>query len=225
MAEEKQESKPETKHGDKGALPEKADPFIQIISTIFGFFVVLYIINNIISVISPILLGKTQDSRINGFLLFLVSTLFYLKIFIFILSVLSIAGIIYLYRELVKLRLIERKLLYPEIEDKVSEINSHWQSVLNHIESINDNDWRLAILEADIMLSGLLDNLFLPGDTMGDKLKAVEKSDFTTVDNAWEAHKIRNQIAHDGLSFILNQHEARRVIELYRTVFEEFHII
>ena len=90
---------------------------------------------------------------------------------------------------------------------------------------MNENDWKLAIIQADIMLSDILDTLHLPGDTMVDKMKAIERSDFTTIDLAWEAHKIRNQIAHEGSDFPLNQREARRVVELYRRVFEEFKII
>ena len=67
--------------------------------------------------------------------------------------------------------------------------------------------------------------LNLHGDTIGDKLKAVEKSDFLTIDNAWEAHKARNQIAHDGADFQLNQREAMRIISLYESVFREFQMI
>ena len=35
----------------------------------------------------------------------------------------------------------------------------------------------------------------------------------------------RNQIAHEGSAFELNQHEVRRIIDLYKQVFEEFQII
>ena len=103
--------------------------------------------------------------------------------------------------------------------------NPQWERILFHSESVNENDWRLAILEADIMLGDMLEKMALPGESIGDKLKAVEKSDFLTVENAWEAHKVRNQIAHEGVSFILNQHEAKRVIGLYQSVFQEFQII
>jgi hypothetical protein len=75
------------------------------------------------------------------------------------------------------------------------------------------------------MLGELLDKLSLPGDTIGDKLKVVEKSDFRTLDDAWEAHKVRNRISHDGDGFVLNQREAKIVIGLYKNVFEEFQII
>ena len=100
-----------------------------------------------------------------------------------------------------------------------------WQKILERSESENSSDWRLAIIEADIMLDDLLRQLQLPGDTMGDKLKAVEKSDFNTIESAWEAHKIRNMIAHDGSDFLVSQREIRRVISLYEAVFKEFHLI
>ena len=141
-------------------------------------------------------------------------------------SILLIGFIFFLYKKLVGLRQEEAKKFYIEEKERSDSLNNpHWEKILKNLESIEESGWRLAILEADIMLETLLDNMRLPGETMGDKLRAVEKSDFTTIDNAWEAHKIRNQIAHEGGTFILNQHEARRVIGLYRTVFEEFKII
>jgi hypothetical protein len=141
-----------------------------------------------------------------------------------ILSILLIGFIIYLYKKIVGLRVEEVKKLYVERSNPVSVNNPQWERVLSHIESTIESDWRLAILEADMILDTLLDNMNLPGETMADKLKAVEQSDFNTIDNAWEAHKIRNQIAHEG-DFMLSQVEAKRVIGLFQTVFEEFRII
>jgi hypothetical protein len=63
------------------------------------------------------------------------------------------------------------------------------------------------------------------GDTLSDKMRQVERSDFTYIDKAWEAHRVRNRIAHEGSDFELTEREARRVIDLYGAVFEEFHFI
>lgn len=147
------------------------------------------------------------------------------KWFSIIISALLAWFVVHLYKKIVALRTEEAKKMYVGKTESLSVNNKQWERVLNHIESTNESDWRLAILEADILLDTLLDNMGLPGDTMADKLKAVEKSDFTTIDNAWEAHKIRNQIAHEGGTFVLNQPEVRRVVALYQTVFEEFRII
>jgi hypothetical protein len=110
------------------------------------------------------------------------------------------------------------------IEDTKLE-NQKWILVEEHINSEDPNKWKLAILEADIILSELLESLGLPGESVGEKLKAVEESDFTTIESAWEAHKIRNAIAHQGSDFLLTKREAKRIINLYKTVFEEFKII
>lgn len=103
--------------------------------------------------------------------------------------------------------------------------NPKWVLVESHINSDDANKWKLAILEADIILSELLDKLNLPGEGVGEKLKAVEESDFMSIEEAWEAHKIRNAIAHQGSDFLLTQREAKRVVKLYKKVFEEFKII
>lgn len=103
--------------------------------------------------------------------------------------------------------------------------NPKWEKVQEHINSANAGDWRLAILEADILLDELLDAMKYRGESIGEKLKKIERSDFTTLDFAWEAHKIRNQVAHEGSEFLLSEPEARRVIKLYEAVFKEFQYI
>ena len=65
------------------------------------------------------------------------------------------------------------------------------------------------------MLDELLTVQGYHGDTVGDKMKQVERSDFNTIDLAWDAHKVRNRIAHEGSEHDLNAREVRRVIALY----------
>lgn len=103
--------------------------------------------------------------------------------------------------------------------------NIKWDRIQYHISSNNPADWKAAIMEADIMLDDLLDTLGHHGDSMGDKLKQIEQSDFNTLNEAWEAHKVRNKIAHEGGDYLLTEREARRIIGLYQKVFEEFRII
>lgn len=119
------------------------------------------------------------------------------------------------------IRLLEAKLT----EDASGEKNERWEHILSLASSENPGDWRLAIIEADVALEELVRSMSYRGDTLGDMLKSVEKSDFLTLDLAWEAHKIRNRIAHHGSDYILTEREAKRVINLYRQVFEEFDVI
>ncbi len=103
--------------------------------------------------------------------------------------------------------------------------NEKWLDIESKINSANPADWRLAILEADIVLFDMLTQMGLPGTSLGEKLMAADKSFFGTLQEAWGAHKIRNVIAHEGSGYALSYNEARRAIDLYRRVFEEFYFI
>lgn len=107
----------------------------------------------------------------------------------------------------------------------VSRTQLRWQRILEQISKDDEHAWRLAILEAYIMLNELLDVQGYRGETMADKMKSVDRSNFTTIDMAWEAHKVRNKIAHEGSEHSLTHREARRVIDMYANVFREFKIL
>ncbi|MBI2611094.1 hypothetical protein HYW60_04170 [Candidatus Kaiserbacteria bacterium] len=100
-----------------------------------------------------------------------------------------------------------------------------WRRVLEQASSSNPESWRLAILEADIMLNELLDVQGYKGETMADKMKQVDRAQFNSIDAAWDAHKVRNRIAHEGTATDLTPREVHRIIALYERVFKEFRYI
>jgi uncharacterized membrane protein len=102
--------------------------------------------------------------------------------------------------------------------------NRRWSKVESLINSHNVNDWKQAIIEADIILDEMLDKMGYKGDTIAEKLKQVEESDFLTLNQAWEAHKIRNKIAHKA-EYVLTKSDADRAIGLFKQVFQEFYFI
>lgn len=107
-------------------------------------------------------------------------------------------------------------------EELPSAQSQKWQQVQVHVNSQNPAEWRLSILEADVILDDMMQSLGFHGETLGERLKNTSKADFKTIDTAWEAHKIRNAIAHEGSDFLLSQRESKRIIGLYETVFKEF---
>ncbi len=100
-----------------------------------------------------------------------------------------------------------------------------WHRIMEQMESGNEHNWRLAVLEADIMLNELLDTLGYKGETMADKMKQVDRAQFNSIDEAWEAHKFRNKVAHEGSEHSVTERDANRIIGLYRRVFTEFKAI
>jgi hypothetical protein len=96
--------------------------------------------------------------------------------------------------------------------EQEKELNEKWVKVQEHINSSNPNDWRMAIIESDIILGEVLTKAGFRGDNIGDQLKSVAKGDMKTLDSAWEAHKVRNQIAHGGSDYQLNEREVKIAI-------------
>lgn len=147
-------------------------------------------------------------------------------IILFIVSFFLLALLVYFTVRVNQIRAGEQRKLRAQLpEDVKAERNERWEQVLTHVSSESPGDWRLAIIEADIILDELVTRMGYRGASLGDKLKQVEPSDFLTLDSAWEAHKTRNRVAHSGSDFILTQREARRIVDLYTQVFKEFHYL
>ena len=145
----------------------------------------------------------------------------------YILAVLALIVIIYAMVRLFELRQREEEyygtlILAPE---EAGGVNPRWLHIEELAGSTNPSDWRSAIIEADIMLDDMLTRQGYDGESIGEKLKAVEPSDFNTLDDAWEAHKVRNQIAHEGSAFDPSEMPARRTIARYESVFREFKML
>ena len=137
------------------------------------------------------------------------------------------AGIVYMFirtREIDSIEYHKYRSIDIE-EEETKEHGSHWQVVENHLLSETQAEWRIAVLEADTMLDEAVLRTGAVGDTLGERLKSLDPGDFQTLQDAWDAHKIRNMIAHEGINFQLTQREAKRVIDLYKKVLKELKYI
>ena len=118
---------------------------------------------------------------------------------------------------------IHNALLKQKERDRNS--NPRWHYILTLIESPNESDWRVAIIEADSMLEESLKEKGLSGNTVSELLEGAKESGYRSIQDAWDAHIVRNQIAHQGSDFPISQIEGRRVIKMFQNFFEELRII
>ena len=147
-----------------------------------------------------------------------------------IISVVLVVGIIYTRKKIKEVAKKDAEIfdtvISSALETEEQPIkNKRWERILEYINSDSQAEWRLAILDANVVLDEMMTKAGYRGESLGEKLKQVERSDFTTINQAWEAHKIRNMIAHDGSDVILTKRTAKKAIDLYRQVFEEFRYI
>lgn len=103
--------------------------------------------------------------------------------------------------------------------------NETWKHIREELLSDNNSDWKLAVIEADIYMDKVLDDHGFHGDTTSDKLKQVTADKLPSISIAWEVHKVRNRIAHEGSSFVLTLPEARRMLTFYEMIFTDLRVI
>ena len=185
------------------------------------FYVLYRLVHPIIAVLTgegPLAFWKTES---------FAPLLTWYKVFAGIISALLFCGLVYVaYRMIIvgtEVSQRERDAKKgAKRESSVSIETQRWARIMEKINSENEADWKVAILEADAILEDIVGTMNLAGLSMGDKLKNVEPSDFLTLESAWEAHKTRNAIAHDIDGVPLSRREAQRVIALYEKVLREF---
>lgn len=76
-----------------------------------------------------------------------------------------------------------------------AEFQQRWQRI-EQLKSQGNTGWQLAIIEADKLLDQALKQAGHPGETMGDRLKGARNT-FRDTDGIWQAHKLRNRLAHE----------------------------
>jgi hypothetical protein len=89
-----------------------------------------------------------------------------------------------------------------------------WKKMQAHFFAGDDNDLKIAIMEADNLLEEALRFAGVRGNNLGDRLKNLKKSDVPNLDQIWQAHKLRNQIAHEA-GFTLRRDLAERTLGIY----------
>lgn len=159
-------------------------------------------------------------------------TWFTIEIVSNILSIIFIGIIIYSLIRLVEIQIDDKRELNHKIEQallKEKELekmaNPRWHYIETMVESSNESDWRVAIIEADSMLEEILKDKGLFGNTVSEFLESAKDSGYANLSDAWDAHLVRNKIAHEGSDFSLSQVETRRAIKMYSNFFKELDVI
>lgn len=112
----------------------------------------------------------------------------------------------------------------PAAKPSVDDFKEHprFAVIQGYMSSNSEALWRIGIMEADNMLQEVLREKGYQGDGVGEMLKTAS---FKTIQLAWDAHNIRNRIAHEGSDFVLTEREAKRAFNLFESVFRELKAI
>lgn len=105
-----------------------------------------------------------------------------------------------------------------------SSYDAKWKEVREHLGSFRDAEWKFAVIEADKMMESILEQAGWLGETLGEKLKGIDKSQLRSIDALWSAHKLRNLIAHDP-NYQVQHRDAREAVSNYEKALRELGVL
>lgn len=99
-----------------------------------------------------------------------------------------------------------------------------WDEIEGHFFAGDDNDLKIAIIKADTLLDEALQGVGVQGGQLGERLTKVRNEQLPNLEAVWQAHKLRNQIAHEA-NFVLKRDLAERALTVYEAALEHLGVL
>ncbi len=100
------------------------------------------------------------------------------------------------------------------------QLNKSWQKILLRLNKNDEANLRLALMEADNLFDDLLEQIRLPGESMADRLKYIDSSQVSNIDEIWQAHKLRDVIVHNP-EYPITRNEIEFGVKAYEKALKE----
>ena len=92
-------------------------------------------------------------------------------------------------------------------------VKASWGAVHTELALGNESHWRTAVIRADAVLDMALRARKFPGKTMAERMARAAKK-YPAVEEAFAAHRLRNELAHNPLRKI-SEKEARWALSVF----------
>ena len=99
-----------------------------------------------------------------------------------------------------------------------------WQKVQARLETANEAEYKLAVIEADSILNDILLRMGFRGETLGDRLKILTPAIIPNLDDVQKAHQTRNNVVHDP-DYHLTLEETQKTLEIYQATLSNLDLI
>ena len=168
-----------------------------------------------------------QQAQVAGqnFITAYFSNLGMLEFFGLVVTLIFFAGIIYFVIETGWLSLRVERFHHIILQSNLSrkQAQESWRRIEEQFYSGGESDLKVAILEADKLLNDALREAGIMGIQLGDRLKKTTTSQVPNLNELWQAHKLRNQIAHEP-NFKMKRDLAERALGIYETALKNLGI-
>lgn len=116
-----------------------------------------------------------------------------------------------------------KKLVSFEEEQKRAN-RKRWDAIIKKAENLGQAGYPMAIIEADIMLEEIMGRLGFLGKNLAERLRSTSPGELAGLNDIWEAHKLRNRIAHEP-DFRPSREETTRALGAYKKALQDLKVI
>lgn len=155
------------------------------------------------------------------------SAILYIKLVFFLVSFILLTAIILLLMSNTWI-----KKMYLEDLEELSSYSSpekkralkFWNRITTRLKSDRESEFKLAILEADDMLSKAIKRAGYEGKNIEEQLRNLNSSVLPNIKDIWEAHKIRDSIVYDD-NYKVDFKTAEKALEAYKGGLEKLKVL
>ncbi len=101
----------------------------------------------------------------------------------------------------------------------VEKYRRAWLTIEQQLVKSEPSSYQLVILNADKLLDQALKQRNFRGQTMGDRMKSAG-SIWSSANNVWAAHKLRNRIAHEH-EVVVRYDDTRRALAAFKQALKD----
>ncbi|MFA5853899.1 MAG: hypothetical protein WC866_02315 [Patescibacteria group bacterium] len=102
-------------------------------------------------------------------------------------------------------------------------VQARWNEIERMVQTGGEMHLKIAVMEADKLLDHALKAMAMPGQTLGERLKYAAYK-YPKIKNVWNAHRLRNSLAHEA-SFYLDPQMARRAVKDFKEALHTLHLL
>jgi hypothetical protein len=154
-------------------------------------------------------------------------TLTYLRYAFILMSAAMFVSIIYF---VINTRMLREKYIKDILEFTQSspykdiKIPKNWNKLTTKAVSEESSERKLAIIEADEMLTEVFNKMGYEGDSLKDSLEKIEKEIVPNRNDLFEAHEKRKKLLQDP-NYEPSKEEAREIMNVYRETLEDLQLL
>jgi len=111
-----------------------------------------------------------------------------------------------------------------EITTKKKKMQEKWAVVRQKLESSNEADYKVAIIEADKIIDELVAGLGYKGENFGERLSSIPYTQLANIEGMQQAHEVRNRIIHDE-NFRLSHEDAEIALSHFEELLRSFEVL